>query len=84
MKFRTLLRHNILGFITNYDINVSFSNEFNVFCRQWYDQEVQPQNMTFSPRKSLEKKFSDLSLFYSILILLQSSHLIEIIVRQNF
>ena len=38
------------------------------FCEQWYDQAAQPQNMTFSQRKSPEEKVSDMMDFYSILI----------------
>ena len=40
-----------------------FLINYQRFCTQWYDQAAQPQNMTFSQRKSGAKKSSDIDNF---------------------
>ena len=43
---------------TNY-----FFFNYQRFCKQWYDQAAQPQNMTFSQCKSCAEKSFDLDNF---------------------
>ena len=40
-----------------------FSINYQRFCKQWYDQAAQPQNMTFSQPKSGAEKSSDVHNF---------------------
>ena len=49
----------ILFYITHCNIHLSFLRNYQRFSKQWYDQAAQPQNMTFSQRKSGAEKFPD-------------------------
>ena len=71
----------ILFYITNCNIHLSFLINYQRFSMQWYDQAAQPQNMTFSQRKSAAEKssyillISDIFLIFIIFILLCLSKL---------
>ena len=55
----------ILFYITNCNIHLSFLRNYQRFSKQWYDQAAQPQNMTFSQRKSGAEKSSDIYNFFN-------------------
>ena len=64
MKILTFLKHHIFRLHNKlkYNLNILKIN-YQRFCKQWYDQAAQPQNMTFFQRKLRAEKSFDFNCF---------------------
>ena len=72
MKILTILKHHIYRLHNKLEyILTIFLINYQRFCKQWYDQAAQPQNMTFSQCKSCADKSFDLDNFQLISISLR-------------